>query len=59
MTVEKLALNAGLAYSQVSRLELGKRNPTAYTLHLLSRTLDCCPSEFFKPLENNTDSGLL
>ena len=48
LTVEQVALEAGIPYSQVSRVELGKRNPTAYTLHLISVTLDCCPSEFFK-----------
>lgn len=47
MTIEKLALDAGVTYSQISRLELGKRNPTAYTIYVLSKTLNCCPSEFF------------
>jgi transcriptional regulator with XRE-family HTH domain len=50
-TVEQLGLESGLGYSQVSRIELGKRNPTSYTLYILSKTLDVCPSEFFKPLE--------
>jgi transcriptional regulator with XRE-family HTH domain len=47
-TVEDLGLESGLGYSQVSRIELGKRNPTAYTLFMLSKSLDVCPSEFFK-----------
>lgn len=47
-TVEDLGFESGLGYSQVSRIELGKRNPTAYTLYLLSKALDVCPSEFFK-----------
>lgn len=47
-TVEKLANNSGFSYSQVSRIELGKLNPTAFTLFILSVTLDVCPSEFFK-----------
>lgn len=51
ITVEQLGLESGLGYSQVSRIELGKRNPTAYTLYILSKTLNVCPSEFFKPLE--------
>lgn len=50
-TVEQLGLESGLGYSQVSRIELGKRNPTAYTLYILSKTLNVCPSEFFKPVE--------
>ena len=49
-TVEDLGLESGLGYSQVSRIELGKRNPTAYTLLILSKSLDVCPSEFFKSI---------
>ena len=49
ITVEKLGLESGIGYSQVSRIELGKRNPTAYTLFILSNTLNVCPSKFFKP----------
>jgi hypothetical protein len=48
-TVEDLGFESGLGYSQVSRIELGKRNPTAYTLLILSKALNVCPSEFFKP----------
>lgn len=47
LTVEKLALEAGIPYSQVSRIELGKRNPSGYTIYILSRTLEVCPSVFF------------
>jgi transcriptional regulator with XRE-family HTH domain len=47
-TVEDLGFESGLGYSQVSRIELGKRNPTAYTLFILSKALQVCPSEFFK-----------
>lgn len=47
-TVEDLGFESGLGYSQVSRIELGKRNPTAYTLYALSKALQVCPSEFFK-----------
>jgi transcriptional regulator with XRE-family HTH domain len=47
-TVEDLGFKSGLGYSQVSRIELGKRNPTAYTLLMLSKALKVCPSEFFK-----------
>jgi transcriptional regulator with XRE-family HTH domain len=46
-TVEDLGFESGLGYSQVSRIELGKRNPTAYTLYVLSKALKVCPSEFF------------
>ena len=53
LTVEEVALDAGIPYSQISRVELGKRNPTAYTLHLISKSLNCCPSEFFKEVKPN------
>lgn len=47
-TVERLANDSGFSYSQVSRIELGKLNPTAYTVFILAVTLNVCPSEFFK-----------
>lgn len=48
LTLEQLALEAGIPYSQVSRIELGKRNPSCYTIYILSLALDICPSELFK-----------
>ena len=56
LTVEKLSLEAGIPYSQVSRIELGKRNPSGYTIYILSRTLDVSPSEFFEFTNNNKQS---
>jgi transcriptional regulator with XRE-family HTH domain len=59
LTVEKLALEAGIPYSQVSRIELGKRNPSGYTLYILSKTLDVSPSVFFESSSStnqNTDT---
>ena len=53
LTVEKLALEAGIPYSQVSRIELGKRNPSGYTLYILSKTLDVSPSVFFESTNSN------
>lgn len=47
ITLEQLALEAGIAYSQVSRLELGKINPTAYTLYLLASALKVPLTDFF------------
>lgn len=54
-TVEQLGLESGIGYSQVSRIELGKRNPTAFTLYLLSKTLNVCPCEFYKTTINNPE----
>jgi transcriptional regulator with XRE-family HTH domain len=47
LTVERLALEAGLSYSQVSRIELGKINTSAYTIHILSAALKVSVSEFY------------
>jgi transcriptional regulator with XRE-family HTH domain len=47
ISVESLAYEAGLTYSQISRIELGKINPTAYTLYILSKALDVNLSDFF------------
>ena len=48
LTIEDLALESGLAYSQISRIELGKINTTAYTLHVLAQALKVDPAEFFR-----------
>ena len=48
LTVEQLAIEAGLTYSQISRIELGKINTTAYTIYILSIALRVNPEEFFK-----------
>jgi transcriptional regulator with XRE-family HTH domain len=57
LTVEQLALEAGISYSQVSRIELGKRNPSGYTIYILSKTLDVCPSKFFEFLNLNKQNN--
>jgi len=48
LTIEDLALESGLAYSQISRIELGKINTTAYTIHILSHALKVEPCEFYR-----------
>ena len=47
-SIEKLALESGLTYSQIGRIELGKRNPSCFTLYQILKTLKVCPAEFFK-----------
>ena len=47
LTLEQLALESGLTYSQISRIELGKINTSAYTVYLLSNTLNISPSDLF------------
>jgi DNA-binding XRE family transcriptional regulator len=39
-TIEKLAFEAGLDYSQLSRIERGKINTSIYHLYLISNALD-------------------
>lgn len=48
LTIETLALESGLAYSQISRIELGKINTTAYTIYILSCVLAVDQNEFFR-----------
>lgn len=50
-SVEKLALESGLTYSQISRIELGRRNPTVYTLYQIIFTLEVQASEVLKQQE--------
>ena len=40
LTQEQLAIQAGLNSDYVSRLELGKENPTVVVLHKIGRTLN-------------------
>ena len=47
-TVEQLALNAGLSYSQVSRIELGKISTSAYTIFILSKSLNIDTAVLFE-----------
>lgn len=50
-SIEKLALETGLTYSQVGRIELGKRNATIYTVYLLTKTLEVKVSEMLDSIE--------
>ncbi len=50
-SIEKLALETGLTYSQVGRIELGKRNATIYTVYLLTKTLEIKASEMLETLD--------
>jgi hypothetical protein len=48
LTVEQLALNSGLTYSQVSRIELGKISTSAFTIYIISNTLNTSPAILFE-----------
>ncbi len=45
ITIEELANQSDMTYSQVSRIELGKINTTVYTLYKLANTLMVHPKE--------------
>lgn len=40
LSIAQLALDCGLDYTQLSRIELGKINTRIYTIYLLSNALD-------------------
>lgn len=50
-TIERVALESGLAYSQLGRIELGRRNPTAYTLFIIAKTLKVKTSDLIDVIE--------
>lgn len=52
LSLEQLAMDSGMAYSQVSRIELGKIVPNSYTLFQLSQVLGVCPSVFFTDVKS-------
>lgn len=46
-SMEKLAQAAGIEYSQVSDIELGKINTTISTIYLLAKALEISPKDLF------------
>jgi transcriptional regulator with XRE-family HTH domain len=46
-SMEKLAQQAGLEYSQISDIELGKINTTISTVSLIAKTLEISPKDLF------------
>jgi transcriptional regulator with XRE-family HTH domain len=47
LSMEKLAQEAGIEYSQVSDIELGKINTTVSTIYLIAKGLNIEPKELF------------
>lgn len=45
--MEKFAQLAGLEYSQISDIELGKINTTISTVYILAKTLNIHPKDLF------------
>lgn len=47
LSIEKLALEAELEYSQLSRIELGKINTSIYQIYRISKSLDVTIPDIF------------
>lgn len=47
LSMEKFAQTAGLEYSQISDIELGKINTTISTIYILAKTLEISPKDLF------------
>jgi transcriptional regulator with XRE-family HTH domain len=51
LSIEKLALQAGLEYTQVSRIELGRINTSIYQIYKISKSLDVTIPEIFYDIQ--------
>lgn len=47
LSIEKLALEAGIEYAQLSRIELGRINTSIYQIYKISKTLEVTMPEIF------------
>lgn len=50
LSIEKVAFDAGIEYTQLSRIELGKINTSIYNIYKISRSLDIKIPEIFLEL---------
>lgn len=50
LSIEKVALDAGMEYTQLSRIELGKINTSVYHIYKISRSLNIMIPEIFNEL---------
>ncbi len=50
MSIEKLANEAGIEYTQLSRIELGKINTSIYQIYILSNSLSVPVPDIFRDL---------
>lgn len=49
LSMEKLATDTGIEYSQLSRIELGKINTSIYHVYIISHSLKVPIQELFEP----------
>ena len=52
LTIEKLANDAGIEYTQLSRIELGKINTSIYQIYIISNSLSISIPEIFHELKS-------
>lgn len=59
LTIEKAAHNAGLEYTQLSRIELGKINTSIYHVFMITESLDVKMHDIFKDIykSNHKNNG--
>ncbi len=50
LTIENLANESGLDYSQISRIELGRINTSIYQIYKISKTLSVALPQIFEPI---------
>lgn len=51
ISIEQLALDAGMEYTQVSRIELGRINTSIYQIYRISKILDVTLTELLKDVK--------
>lgn len=51
LSIEKLANEAGIDYTQLSRIELGKINTSVYQVYVISNSLSVTFPEIFQNLD--------
>ena len=51
LSIEKLANESGIDYTQLSRIELGKINTSVYQVYIISNSLSVTVPEIFQNLD--------
>lgn len=51
LSMEKLATDTGIEYSQLSRIELGKINTSIYHVYIISHSLEVPLHHLFDPIQ--------
>lgn len=54
LTIEALAFDIGIEYTQLSRIERGKINTSLYQLYIISKALEVTMTEIFEGIDTIT-----